>query len=371
MPEAGPRRVRSLGVAAPGDVRLFDLDDEPLADGGFRVATEHSGISAGTELTWVKGTNPFLSAAWDARAGVFRTDRPATRYPVEVMGYMEVGRVTDSRADGLAEGTRVAMAYGHRTGYTAHPSRDRFVVVPEHLDPVLGVFVAHMGPICANGLLHAAAEVQGATVTDLGAGVRGRRVLVIGGGVVGLLTGLLARVHGAASVAVVDPTPARRDAARALGLVALDDDADAPAWRAVKEGWAADPRAPGADVVFQCRGRADALVTALRSLRPQGTVIDLAFYTEGAPGLRLGEEFHHGGLGLRAAQIGRVPRELSATWDRRRLSAETLELLVEAGDAVRATLVTEVVPFDDGPAVLTDLAARRRHTLTSVLSFGP
>ena len=64
----------------------------------------------------------------------------------------------------------------------------------------------------------------------------------------------------------------------------------------------------GADVVFQCRGQASALATALRILRPQGTVIDLAFYPGGCDEVRLGEEFHHNGLSVRCAQIGRVPR---------------------------------------------------------------
>ena len=50
------------------------------------------------------------------------------------------------------------MAYGHRTGYAADPLRDRFVALPADLDPLLGIYVAHMGPICANGLLHAAAD---------------------------------------------------------------------------------------------------------------------------------------------------------------------------------------------------------------------
>ena len=53
------------------------------------------------------------------------------------------------------------MTYGHRTGYRADPLRDRIVPVPPDLDPLLGIYVAHMGPICANGLLHAAVEEVG------------------------------------------------------------------------------------------------------------------------------------------------------------------------------------------------------------------
>lgn len=84
--------------------------------------------------------------------------------------------------------------------------------------------------------------------------------------------------------------------------------------------------------------------------------------------MRLGEEFHHNGLSLRCAQIGRVPRGLAPTWDRERLSAETIDLLRTYGDVIRKHLVSAVVPFDEAPTLLTDLADRRRQELQVVLS---
>ena len=102
---------------------------------------------------------------------------------MERLGYMEVAEVTEV-PDGLgfAVGDLVAMTYGHRTGYRGDPLRDRIVRLPPDLDPLLGVYVAHMGPICANGLLHAAVEEVGRDVRALGDGVRGRRVAVVGPG---------------------------------------------------------------------------------------------------------------------------------------------------------------------------------------------
>ena len=365
---ADRRPVQVLVIEGPGVARVVD-DEEAAPDAGqFRVETLYSGLSAGTELTWFKGTNPYLHAAWDERLGVFRHDRPASGFPVRAPGYMEVGRVVEAGTDAVAVGDLVAMAYGHKTGHTVDPLRDRFVPLPPELDPVLGVYVAHMGPICANGLLHAAAEVAGPGALRLGDGVRGRHVLVTGAGVIGLLVALFARQHGAAEVLVADATPERLRAARALGLEAVDD-ADGTAWRAVKQRWRRDPTDCGADVVFQCRGRTAALAAALRSLRPQGTVIDLAFYQGGAPDLALGEEFHHNGLTIRCAQIGRVPRALAHLWDRRRLAAETVELLRAHGRAVRQHLVTDLVPLADAPALLADVAARRRHVIQAVFSF--
>ncbi|MEV1332361.1 zinc-binding alcohol dehydrogenase [Micromonospora costi] len=360
-------RDRVVVVEAPGRVTLVGRDAAPLRAGAFRVATLFSGVSAGTELSYVKGTNPWLNATWDADLGLFRPGEPSTPYPVTRLGYMQVGRVVESATPAVAPGTVGALTCGHRTGWLADPVAERFVPLPEDVDPLLGVYVAHMGPICANGLLHAAADLYGVGVRSLGDGVRGRRVAVVGGGVVALLTALFARRHGAASVVVLDPTPQRRQVAEALGLEALDADADDPAV-VLKTRWAHAPGDRGADVVFQCRGQAWALHLALRLLRPQGTVVDLAFYQAGADQVRLGEEFHHNGLSVRCAQIGRVPRGLAPTWDRERLSAETIDLLRAYGDVVRKHLITAVVPFDEAPALLTDLAERRRHEVQAVLA---
>jgi 2-desacetyl-2-hydroxyethyl bacteriochlorophyllide A dehydrogenase len=358
--------ARAVGIAAPGEAAMLDVELPPVTDGRFRVRTRYSGVSAGTELTFLKGTNPFLHADWDAELGIFRHDRPGTGYPVRRLGYMEVGEVQESRVERLPEGTTVAMAYGHRDQHVAEAARERWTVLPGALDPLLGIFVAHMGPICANGLLHAAAEATRGDVAGLADGVHGRRVLVFGGGTVGLLLAGMALAHGAEEVAVVDGTPARLAAAGALGCRPIDE-TEGPPWETVKERWRRGPER-GADVVFQCRGQPAALAEALRCLRPQGCVIDLAFYPGGAPELRLGEEFHHNGLAIRCAQISRVPRGLEGAWDRARLSRETVALLESCGDLIRRHVVTHVVPFDEGPALLRDIAQRRQHVIQAVLA---
>lgn len=357
--------IHTLSIDGPGRVSLVAEDAGEVPEGGLRVRTLYSGVSAGTELTYVKGVNPYLNCGWDPELGLFTNGGRALRYPVRGIGYMQVGQVVASRTRVVEEGTLVAMAYGHRTGYVADPMADRIVQLPPGFDPLLGIYVAHMGPICANGLLHAAADLYGPAVHGLGDGVRGRRVAVTGAGVVGLLVALFAQEHGAAEVVVVDGTEERLRVARALGARTLRYDED-PAV-VLKRRWRHGPRDRGADVVFQCRGRASALATALRLLRPQGSVIDLAFYPHGADEVRLGEEFHHNGLTLRCAQIGRVPRGLGHMWDRERLSHETIELLRRRGVALREHVITDVVEFGEAPRLLRELAVGRRHAVQAVL----
>jgi threonine dehydrogenase-like Zn-dependent dehydrogenase len=144
------------------------------------------------------------------------------------------------------------------------------------------------------------------------------------------------------------------------------DERDGDPAQRIKERWRHATGDRGADLVFQCRGQTSYLALALQALRPQGTVIDLAFYQKGAADVCLGEEFHHNGLTVRCAQISRVPRGLAHLWDRRRLSTETANLLRARGEAIRRSLVTDVMPLDDAPALLDDLAERRRHVIQVV-----
>ena len=93
----GPRRVCSLGVAHVGAMYTWGYEEGPLEDDHFRVETLYTGLSAGTELSFFKGTNPYLHARWDNELGLFVTATPSQAFPVPFLGYMEVGRVVASR----------------------------------------------------------------------------------------------------------------------------------------------------------------------------------------------------------------------------------------------------------------------------------
>ena len=357
------REVRSIGVEAPFRPGLYGYDEGPAGPGQVRLDLCFTGLSAGTELTFLKNTNPYLTSSWDADACMFRSDTPAVSFPLRFMGYMEVARVIDSRADGFGVGDIVAASFGHKTGHTATPAHDLLVPMPAEIDPMLGIFVAQMGPIAANGILHADAIADPTGDAAFGAGVRGRRVAVWGGGTVGLLTALFARDAGAEAVLLAEPSPFRRAMAERLGLVAMDEAAalaHAKAW--------GNPGSRGADLVFQTRARSDSLHRALGALRPQGSVIDLAFYQGGMNGVRLGEEFHHNGLALLCAQIGRVPQGFAASWPQMRLCDQTLTLLLRHGQDIRDAMITHVVSFEDAPRFLTHLLNDRPEFLQIVFA---
>lgn len=359
------RTIRSLGVESPQNAYFMSYEEGPPAAGQVRLDALYSGFSAGTELTFFKDTNPYLRSRWDEGRSVFVAGEASARFPVPFLGYMEVARVSESRTPGFSGGDIVCGSYGHKSGHTADPFHELLFPMPDGLDPILGIFVAQMGPIAANGILHADAEIFGPGVRRLGEGIAGRPVVVVGGGTVGLLMALFARDAGA-TVILADPSPFRRAKAEALGVTAMDED---QAWQHAKAVWRHGPSDRGADIVFQTRARSESLHGALRALRPQGTVIDLAFYQGGADHTRLGEEYHHNGLGIRCAQINRMPRGLSHLWDRQRLSAETISLLSHYGDAIQRHMITHIVPVDDAPRFLTTLVNDRSDFLQIVFNF--
>ena len=357
------RHIRALGIEAPHQPYLHGYDEGPPRPGQVRLEMLYTGFSAGTELTFLKNTNPYLHSRWDAGRGVFVGGEAEAHYPVPFLGYMESARVIESDAWDYRPGDVVGAVFGHKSGHTADPFNDVLTKLPAGIDPILGIYVGQMGPIAANGILHADHELLGPAAPCFGAGIEGRPVLVIGAGVVGLFVALFAQRAGASEVVIADPSEFRRMRATCLGLTQMTE---ADAWNHAKARWHHGGGDRGADIVFQTRADAASLHTAMQALRPQGTVIDLAFYQGGADRLRLGEEFHHNGLNLRCAQINRVPRGMAFAWDKHRLARETVALLLERGAEIKAQLVTHVVPMEDAPAFLRDLVANRPEFLQIV-----
>ncbi|WP_442916812.1 zinc-binding dehydrogenase [Lentzea sp. NBC_00516] len=326
-----------------------------------------SAISLGTELAIVAGKHPAHIRGFDWRRGLFRASDQRALYPITSLGYMQTGVVIQPGLSHLSVGTRVAMAAGHRTIHIAADASS-LIPLPNDLPDEAGVFVSTLGPVAANALLHAAVVEAGRGVDSLRAGVDQRQVVVLGGGAVGLLVAVLAFECGAESVLVVERDPWRRSVAESLGLETFDDSLH-DAGVHFRSRWAIGPEiAGGADVAFQTRPTAAGVADALRSVRPGGVVVDLAFHTAPATELFLGDEFHHGSLWLVAAQVDRLPLGTETLWSRSRLSDETIRKLRGRPD-VPAMLVTDRVPFAEAPEYFGRLASSSRRQLTPVLTF--
>jgi 2-desacetyl-2-hydroxyethyl bacteriochlorophyllide A dehydrogenase len=110
-----------------------------------------------------------------------------------------------------------------------------------------------------------------------GAVARGERVLVVGGGPIGLLIASVASAEGA-DVLISEPNPVRRSVAAELGLrvvdpTAVDLDAELAAWT---EG-------AGSDVAFEVSGSAAGLRSATHALRVRGRLVVVAIHSQPVP----------------------------------------------------------------------------------------
>lgn len=336
---------------APRRVALVEREPPALGPGQVRLATLYSGISAGTELSAYRGTTPYLAKRWDEQLRLFHPDQTASlRYPLEGLGYEEVGRVVEVAADvdDVALGALVYGTWGHRSEHVVDAPYARERTLPSGLDPLLGIF-SHIGAIALNGVHDAGIRI-------------GETVAVFGLGVPGQVVAQLAARSGA-HVIGVDPIALRRDTALRLGAaaVALDPNQDrvAEAIRDLTDG-------RGADVSVEVSGIAAALHEAIRATAYSARVVALGFFQGGAGALALGDEFHHNRITVVSSQIGGVAPERSYRWDRARLVRRAMTLQAE-GVLDLAPLVSHVLPFEAAAHAFELLDARPEETLQVVL----
>jgi 2-desacetyl-2-hydroxyethyl bacteriochlorophyllide A dehydrogenase len=342
--------------SAPRRVEVLDQPAADLRPGQVRVRTSFSGISAGTELTAYRGTNPYLNKSWDAELRLFAEGAGGPRYPMAGLGYSEVGEVVEVAPDVAADpgvqpaGAQVWGIWGHRGEAVLPAGKLRGCAVPAGLDPIAATF-ARVGAVALNAVL--AADIH-----------LGETVAVFGQGVLGLLVTRFARLSGGTVVAV-DAVPGRLDKAREFGAAAVVDARDGagagPALRRLTDG-------RGADVAIEISGAYPALHDAIRAVAVDGRVVAAGFYQGDGVGLRLGDEFHHNRVRLIASQIGGVPPGVAGRWDQARLNQTFLRLAVDR-QVDPLALVTHVIPVAEAAAAYAMLDDRPAEALQVVLKF--
>jgi L-iditol 2-dehydrogenase len=240
-----------------GDIRTVEAPLPVPGPGDILIRVEAAGI-CGTDRHLLKGEFP----------GV----------PGTILGHEFAGIVVDGGDSGIAPGTRVTcdpntwcgtcdnclrgrvnlctrnVATGiHRNGgfaeFCAFPAA-KAVVLPDDLDPLHGAFCEPL-----------ACTLHG---MDIGAARPGERVLVIGGGVIGLLALQLAHLAGA-EVMLLTRNAAKQALGRSLGadLTAASEDEARGLWPG------------GADLVVECAGVAETVIQSPRLARAGGRVVVL------------------------------------------------------------------------------------------------
>jgi threonine dehydrogenase-like Zn-dependent dehydrogenase len=343
---------RALVLTAPRALAFEPIENRSLGPEEVRVRTLFSGISAGTELSQYRGTNPFMHRRWDEQRRLFVDDTgPSWPYPVCNLGYEETGEIVELGAavTDLRPGQRLYGTWGHRTHHVATADYVRDRLLPEGADPRIGIF-SHIGAVALNGVHDAQIRI-------------GDTIAVFGLGVPGQIVAQAARRSGARIIAV-DPDPARREIASAMGVQQTLDPCEGGAAEAIKS--ATDGR--GADACIEVSGVAAALGDAIRSVAYSGRVVAMGFFQGELAGLRLGEEFHHNRVQLVCSQISGVAPEASYRWSKPRLWRAAIELQAE-GVLELIKLISHTSPFAEAPALFERLDQGGSGMLQAVLEF--
>lgn len=337
---------------APGVVGFAEEDDVRLAEDEVRLQTLYSGISAGTELTAYRGSNPYLDKRWDDAHRLFVPDRDASlRYPVAGWGYEEVGRVDEvgSSVSSVRPGQVVWGTWGHRSRVVVAEPWAAARVLPEDVEPIVGVF-SQIGSIALNAVLDANLHL-------------GEVLAVFGQGVPGLLVTQLARLSGAAVVGV-DGIARRLELSKTLGadrVVDFTKESPAEVVKSMTDG-------RGADVSIEISGSAAALHEAVRSTAYNSRVVTSGFFQGAASALFLGEEFHHNRIEIVCSQISGVSRSLDHRWNEARLQ-RTFMTLAALRRVQLEPLISHVIPAREAADAFRLLDERPEEAIQVVLDF--
>jgi threonine dehydrogenase-like Zn-dependent dehydrogenase len=219
------------------------------------------------------------------------------RYPLRY-GYACAGRVIEigAQVDRAWLGQSVFSFQPHATHFAARPLE--LFPLPEDLSPQQAVFLPNM-ETAVNFLLD-------------GAPLLGENVVVLGQGVVGLLTTALLAHYPLAHLVVFDRFALRRDKARMLGAAEVLDPLDdvERAQALLGEG--------GADLAFELSGQPQALNLAIALTGFAGRIIIGSWYGRKSAGIDLGGRFHRSRIRLISSQVSTLTPDLVARWSKDR-----------------------------------------------------
>ncbi len=282
---AEPRRVVMRVESAP----------QPAPD-QVLVQTHYSAISPGTEMLVYRGQWPDgvpVDSTIDALAGPFS-------YPL-AYGYCVVGQVigtgTDASGDWL--GRRVFAFQPHQNLFCINPAN--LHPIPDDIDDETALFLPSM-ETAINLLLD-------------GAPLVGEKVVVIGQGIIGLLTTALLSRFPLASLTTIDSHPLRRETSIRFGAGECFDSEDPSSFSHL----GAVPGQGGkTDLVYELSGNPAALNSALALTRFSGRVVIGSWYGAKKVELDLGSFFHRGRVSLISSQVSSLAPELTGRWQNSR-----------------------------------------------------
>ena len=279
------KAAKTLFFTAPHIVELRETPLPALKDDEVLVETVCSAVSAGTEMLVYRGQFPQMQDVNDA----FSSD---LKYPL-AYGYACVGKVCEVGKSVNSEWKdKFVFAFQpHTSSFIVHPSS--LIPIPDSLSSENACFLPNM-------------ETAVNLVQD-GAPILGERVLVLGQGVVGLLTASLLSEFPLENLTVVDNLDFRRKA--------LQVETE----KLKVESYSTINFQPSSfDLVYELTGSPSALNDAIAHTTFSGRVVIGSWYGQKRAEIDLGGSFHRSRIKLISSQVSTISPDLSGRWDKSR-----------------------------------------------------
>ena len=292
-------KAQQLWFAEPYRVEIREQTLEPVPSGHVLVQTLYSAISPGTEMLVYRGQLPG-SLSLDASIASLQQQGPG--YPLQY-GYASVGKVIEigSQADPALQGRLVFSFQPHASHYLVRPAE--LILVPDSVDPLAAVFLVNM-------------ETAVNLVQDGSPGI-GERVVVLGQGVVGLMTSSLLARFPLSALFAVEGLSTRNKMAGKLANQCFNPDS-APQMQALRSKLETPSEIGGADLVFELSGRPEAINLAIELCGYGSRIVVGSWYGSKRAEVNLGESFHRNRISLVSSQVSTVAPGLSGRWNKAR-----------------------------------------------------
>jgi len=291
---------RILYFSAPRQVEIQEETLPALGAHDVLVETVCSAISAGTEMLVYQGRFP-RDLETDS---VISNLRGGFKYPM-AYGYASVGAVIEI-------GKEVKREWLNKMVFAFQPHTSHFITTPDSLFPIPD----SLSPQTACFLPNMETAVN--LVQD-GAPIFGERVLVLGQGVIGLLTASLLNEFPLNALVTVDQFDLRCEMSQVesqTSKVSLCKTLDSgiadfreQALSALKQG---------SDLTFELSGNPAALNDAIALTAFSGRIVIGSWYGEKQVEVNLGGSFHRSRIKLISSQVSTISPELSGRWDKAR-----------------------------------------------------
>ncbi len=329
--------AKTLIFTAPGNVEIFEAPLPSLKEDEVLVKTVCSAISAGTEMLVYRGQFPQLQDAHDAVSSELK-------YPL-AYGYACVGVVQEAgkQVDKSWLGKYVFAFQPHTSTFISRPSA--LIHLPADLAPENACFLPNM-------------ETAVNLVQD-GAPILGERVMVLGQGMVGLLTASLLNEFPLENLTVVDGIELRKNAIRVEGQrTKLNKLAPIDLQPSTLDSF---------DLVFELTGSPSVLNTAIEHTAFSGRIVIGSWYGQKRAEIDLGGSFHRSRIKLISSQVSSISPELSGRWDKSR----RFEVAWQALERIQpAKWITQRFSLDDAAKAYQLLDENPQETLQVVFDYG-